>query len=392
MKQYWKQIVWSLAAIGILAAIELLTPKPIDWRETYERDDKIPYGEYAVFSLLKSIFPQSHIIENEKTIYETLADSAFKNTNYIVITNVFDVQNEDLAELLHFVENGNSVFLAAENMMVNFKDSLGLEIDENYSLASDSLLSNFTNVSLKSEKKYAFKNRVSSYFHKFDTTASVVLGQNSSGQPDFLKIRRGDGAFYINLIPQAFTNYYLLRNNNAEYLSKALSYLPVQATLWDEYYKPFRRAEKQSSLRYLLDQSAFRWAWYLMLGGVLAFVIFRGKRTQRIIPIVEPLKNSTVEFAETVGTLYFQHGNHKNLSEKKIRFFFDYLRTAFYEPNIEINEEFLKRITEKSGVDRVSVTKLFNYITSLQQRKHLDEEQVLTLNRLIDDFKKRSLR
>jgi hypothetical protein len=391
MRAYWKQIAWFLAAVGILAAIELATPKPIDWRETYEKDDKIPYGDFAVFSLLKDIFPAAEISVSEKTIYETLVDSTFKSTNYIFINSEFAPDKEDIEELLQFAESGNSVFIAAD-LGEEIADSLRISTDLDYSIDTDSLSISFTNVALKKSQNYLLKSRRSMYFDTLDTVRHTVLGTDASGQANFLKIPRGDGAFYINLIPTAFTNYNLLRRNNAEYLATALSYLPVQHTIWDEYYKQYRRREKESPLRYLLEQPAFRWAWYLMLGGVLAFVIFRGKRTQRVIPVVEPLKNASLEFAETVGALYFQHGNHKNLAEKKIRFFYDYLRTAFYEPNIEINEDFLKRITEKSGVDQASVVKLFNYINSLQQRKHLDEEQVLMLNRLIDDFKKRSLR
>jgi len=284
MKQYWKQILWSLAAIGILAAIELLTPKPIDWRETYQNDDKIPYGDYAVFSLLKSIFPQSEIIENEKTIYETLADSSFENTNYVFINDEFSPDENDTKELLQFAESGNSVFIAAD-FDEGIADSLGILTDANYSL-SNSLKINLTNISLKNSQDYQFRNRVSVYFKEFDTAHSVVLGADSSGNPNFLKISRGAGNIYVHLVPEAFTNYNLLHRNNADYLARALSYLPNQTTIWDEYYKKFRRREKESSLRYLLEQNPFRWAWYLMLGGVLAFVIFRGKRTQRIMPIV----------------------------------------------------------------------------------------------------------
>ena len=184
MKQYWKQIAWFIAAVGILAAIELMTPKPIDWRETYEKDDKIPYGDFAVFSLLQSIFPAAEIDISEKTIYETLVDSSFKNTNYIFVNNTFAPDKEDIEELLSFVEEGNSAFIAAVPG-AEIADSLGIATDANYSIDTDSLSISFTNVALKKSKNYLLKSRVSTFFTKFDTTACTVLGTDASGNAKF---------------------------------------------------------------------------------------------------------------------------------------------------------------------------------------------------------------
>ena len=58
-----------------------------------------------------------------------------------------------------------------------------------------------------------------------------------NGNVNFLRIKYGEGNFFLNTVPLAFTNYHLLNSDNNEYVYKALSHLPVQQTFWDDYYK-----------------------------------------------------------------------------------------------------------------------------------------------------------
>ncbi|MBL0018352.1 MAG: hypothetical protein IPP17_18390 [Bacteroidetes bacterium] len=135
----------------------------------------------------------------------------------------------------------------------------------------------------------------------------------------FIRIDMGEGSFYLHSVPLMFTNYFMVDPVNNQYISKALSFLPVQDVIWDEYFKP-GKVKTDSPVGHLLEQPALRWAWILALAGVLLFMVFESKRKQRIIPVIEPLNNTTLEFTKTVGILYFAHGDHKDISEKKIKF------------------------------------------------------------------------
>ena len=136
-------------------------------------------------------------------------------------------------------------------------------------------------------------------------------------QPNFVKINFGEnnGAFYIHTNPFAFTNYHLL-DTKEDYAATVLSFLPKQQVIWDNYYKSGRKIIS-SPLHYILTSPALKWAFYTSVFTLLLFVIFRGKRTQRIIPVVEPLENSTVEFTQTIGELYYQSGDYTNIISKK---------------------------------------------------------------------------
>jgi hypothetical protein len=214
------------------------------------------------------------------------------------------------------------------------------------------------------------------------------LGKSSKGEPNFVRVPFGKGNFYLNTMPLAYTNYNMLYRQNASYISSTLSYLPVQSTYWDEYYK-INRGESQTPLRYVISQPPLKWALYLTLLALVLFMVFEAKRKQRIIPIVKPLANTTLEFTETVGRLYFQYKDHKNIADKKITYFLDYLRTHYYVKTTEFNEELYSKLSDKTGADKEEISKLFRLIQDIRSRKSISEEELLSLNAQIEDFQGR---
>ncbi len=75
-------------------------------------------------------------------------------------------------------------------------------------------------------------------------------------------------------------------------------------------------------------QLPLRWAVYLMMLGVVLFMIFTARRHQRVVPIVEKPKNRSLEFIQLIGTLYYQRHDHADLVRKKFRFFAEEVRRS----------------------------------------------------------------
>src|SRR5579871_5141807 len=84
-----------------------------------------------------------------------------------------------------------------------------------------------------------------------------------------------------------------------------------------------------------------KWAYRIALITVIIFVFFEIKRRQRIIPVIEPLRNSTLDFVRTVGGVYFHQHNNKNIAEKKIQYFFEFIRSHFYLSTVYLDDEFI---------------------------------------------------
>ncbi len=195
----------------------------------------------------------------------------------------------------------------------------------------------------------------------------------------------GKGELILNSTPLIFSNIYLLSADNHKFISKTLSYLPLENVTWTEYYH-LGRMEAATPLRFILTNEPLRWAYYITIISLLLFMIFEMKRRQRIIPILKPLTNTTLEFVNTIGNLYYQSADHKNIAEKKIHFFMDQLRSKYWLNISHMDDSFITTLANKTGRTVEEVRSLVNIINTVRSKERITEEELLTLNKIIERF------
>ncbi len=397
----------SLCFIGLIL-LQVMAPKPINWAQTFMKKDIIPFGTSALYDVLPSIFPGQEINTEMFPIYNVLNDQDLTKSNYIIINNTFEPDKLDTRELLEFAKNGNSIFIAANYFSGKFADTLKLETDNYYGIEEtfendsislsqfykpyDTAVINFTNPLLKRKTNYVYSKGIdNTYFKSFDTSKTIVLGNTIDNKINFIKINWGKGNIYLSTVPEVFTNYLFVNKQNYDYSYKALSYLPNQTVIWDEHYKA-GNIKKESSLRVIFNNPALKSAYYVLLLSLLLFIIIGIKRKQRIIPVVEPLRNTTLDFVDIVGTLYYQTGNHKNIADKKIVYFLEYIRSTFQVKTNLYDDVFIDRITNLSGIERQKVHDLFYYFADISVKSAISQQELLKLNRMIEEFHKKNKR
>ena len=143
------------------------------------------------------------------------------------------------------------------------------------------------------------------------------------------------------------------------------------------------RGEKESPLRYFLSQPPLRWSLYLAMFALILFMRFTAKRRQRVIPVIEPPVNTTLDFVKLIGTLYYQKKDHLGLLRKKQIYF---AMTLKKETNIDIEEEELtmdlcQRLSNKTGMEAEKIYKMLRDLEFLDYETSIDEK---TLKDYID--------
>lgn len=395
-----KYIVILGLCFSALIAMQLLAPKPINWKFSYTKKDKIPFGASALYEMLPALFPGQEISDKIVPLYNSLNKTDYANSNYIIINNQIEIDKLDLRELLGFVRNGNNVFIAANYFGKLFADTLNIETGNFFNELSNNLavdsgsniysgqpsVLNFVNPAFKKEHGYIYeKGFKDSYFTSFDTSNTVALGISSNKRINFISVQKGKGHLFLSTVPEAFSNYHFTDPRNNEYACKALSYLPNQPLIWDEYYKAGNTV-RQSPLRVILSHPALEYAYYLLIISLLLFMIIGIKRKQRIIPVIEPLNNTTLQFVETVGSLYYQSGDHKNLATKKITYFLEYIRTNFHIKTTSYDAEFIEKISNLSGIEKEKISDLFSYFAGITAKQKITQQELLLLNKKIEEF------
>ena len=114
------------------------------------------------------------------------------------------------------------------------------------------------------------------------------------------------------------------------------------------------------------------------------------KRRQRIIPIIEPLKNSTVEFANVVGQVYYEQRNNMNIAQKMIIFFYEHLRTKYYLKTNPLDNEFIERLSQKTGIELSFARELIGHIKYVLVQHQVGDHELIRLNQLIEQFYKKT--
>ncbi|WP_420146854.1 DUF4350 domain-containing protein [Spirosoma sp.] len=386
-----KYLFILLATVMAYILFEYYRPKPIDWKPTYQNTDKIPFGTQALYELLPDVMHQSAIQTVRLPVYNFLAETKLPaRSNYVLICHDFEVHGQELSKLLSYVKRGNNVFISAYALSDTLGKVLGFKADEKDPTKADTTLrQNFTNPQLRKVNGYNFFHDDGRNFLTIHKSNNVtVLGRNARNEPVFIRIQYGNGQFFIHNLPLAFTNYYVLDTKTSDYAFKALSYLPTLPTYWDEYQKQGRFDEDQQSIfRYIRSQPALNWAYYLVVFGLIFYAIFAGKRTQRVIPIMEPPKNTSLGFVKTVGRMYFQQGDHDNLVRKKILYFLAELRERYGLNTTVLDKEFTETLAHKSGVSSQEAAELILLLRNAQKSVSLSEFDLLTLNKAMEKFK-----
>lgn len=388
------------AVIVFMMIAEVTKPKALNWRDSFSAADKIPLGCFVLFNELQT-FSENDVLVSEKSIYEYLknADTSASKT-LVFINNRIGFDKQESEALMAFAEKGNSIFISSIFFYGNVLDTLNISVQRQYAnFYKKESESKFTNPSLKNNNR-VFKDVIeNSHFVSVDTLNTTILGTITTKNEEeidetnanFIKVAFGNnnGQFILHTNPFAFTNYHLL-DDKADYAATVLSYLPKQQIIWDNNYKSGRKVIT-SPLRYILQNTALKWAFYISMFVLILFIIFRGKRTQRIIPVINKLENATVDFTRTIGELYYQHGDFTNIIDKKIQYFLEFVRTNYYLDTNQLNVSFIEKLAVKSTNTKEDAKALVDYLVFLKSKNNHNEQELIELNKKIEHFTKQML-
>ncbi len=174
----------------------------------------------------------------------------------------------------------------------------------------------------------------------------------------------------------------MLKPGNEKYLQDVFSYLPSRETIW---FSETTEVVSQSPMRFILSKPALRYAWYLLLGGLLLFVFFNAKRKQRIVPIIEPLKNKSVEFVKSIGNLYLQEGDFHDMMAKKAQYFLNKIRLELLIDTQVLDENFAKKLHLKTGAKMEEINEAITLINKARDPYAMViREDLVRMNTLLD--------
>lgn len=399
MKVNRPYLYFLIAVIGLYIFYELRQPKELDWSETFHFRDNIPFGSKVTHDLLQDIVGGEEAEHAFKSAYELVNEDDL-SSNLLMLSTVSNISKGDTEALLNYVVKGNTVLIGAENFDGFLPDSLGFKMafdeqlvstnisDVRSALAGESITKvRFTQQDFPKEE-FTFPSVVASTFlTELDIDKFDVLAQNEEGRAVLVKYKGlGTGGLYLTSMPLALTNYFVLDNETAPFAEVLLSLFPATQQLTHNEYYQMGRMESSSSIRFLLRNKSLRWGYFLMIVSLALFVLFEMKRRQRIIPIIAPLKNTTLEFVHTLGRLHFRQSNHANLAKKRILYWLDFVRNHYNISTNRIDQALISELTNKSGKEKSVIELLVQAVTKIENGANIDEAELFAFEKLLNKF------
>ena len=378
-----------------------------DLKESYLITDKKPFGAYIAYHLLQEMFYRN-TLRDEKRNFEEVGYSLDDTASlYISLTRTLYSTDDDASGFIRFIEKGNDAFIVSREFEDNLLNKLECNVTPvNYLEEYSDKPFHHTTVGIKSglpvdSGSYGFFYLpFSASFSTYNRKNTRVLGVNGSGEPDFIVIFKGKGRIFLHCEPRAFSNYFLLQQNNYQYLEKAFGFPDAypEHVYWNNYYVKLRSKDQArrrhneddnnsfSSFSTLLSYPPLAKAFWLTLSLLLLYILLGVKRRQRVIEVIKPNENTTVAFTETIGRLYLQKKDNKNIADKMITYFNEYIRNNYFLNTHLINDDFITTLSRKSGVAREKVDSLYRAIAYSQNHQVIDDFQLMSLNEQVQDF------
>jgi hypothetical protein len=321
--------------------------------------------------------------------------------------------DKEWEQIKEFAANGNEVVVFASRLDHKIEEDLNcykrLGFEEMPLFAAKRQSEDTVLLASNPESRYTYKGRsIRGYFSQktltinqsalADTNAETDNDHQATYYPDtlgytqdelnMLRYSIGYGHITLHAAPLVLSNYFLLQPGNEQYLAGIWQTLPedINRIYWDDYYK---RVSRPSSLEVLWRYPATRLALLMGILALLVYLLFESKRRQRIIPVIPALKNESVSFAETVGRLYYNKGDHKNLAEKMIQQFLEWVRINHMLNTNLLNETFVQKLAIRSGEAESKVQSLVEMIHEVRtSRTNIDEAYLYQLYNTIQQFYK----
>jgi hypothetical protein len=399
MKKYTLHIIAGLLVIAFLLILVFsVKNKKMDERITLKQSDKIPYGTAAARELLPSIFPNAAIYYNKLyPAYWDSLDMEQGNQAVIMMADQFNADEDEISRLISFVKKGNYVFIVAKSFSYEAVQDFHISYNENtidqlMNREEDSLRVRLEKPVFANDRFYLYPGKkYESSIYALDTVRSRVLGRGENGRPNFIQMQSGRGSVFIHVAPLAFSNYFLLHKDNVGYYQAALSVIPssVIKVLWNEYYlvKPKGTKDKEPNwLGVLMKYPAFQWALITGMITLLIFVLLGMRRMQRMIPARVRPQNDSLDFIKTMGRLYYDKRDHKNLAKKMATYFLDHVRSNFKLSTYTLDEEFARNLHYKSGYPEQEIVQLVGFINDLDGLPALSDSQLTRFHKQLELF------
>lgn len=400
-------IIFVLLIGGGIAAfvmyIKARTPK-YKWETEYDKNSKQPYGFNCFYDLLKEQKNKVTTI-NSSSYYEL--DSTITNSNLVIVDSYLYADSLSLSYLINYMQNGNTVFLAVDETPIYLLETVfSLPTGSLYEFNvhnSDQINVRFAPAKLPYSEILNFKHQYLKKIqktdwngyrkHNFDKDlrphSAIAISYFSDSIVNCFYVNVGKGKLIVHSNPKLFANYNLIQKSGFKNLNNILAFFNDGVIYWSDYeYENSNNTGgyENNPLKFLFSHYTLKIGWYVFLASVFIFILFRSKREQRIIPIIYKNKNTSIEFAKAIGSLYYRTKAHHNVANEMYLIFLAEIRTRYNISTILKEPELIEQMVIKTEVKKEILIDLFKLFRETRHNVNTKPKELVQLYKALENF------
>ena len=182
------------------------------------------------------------------------------------------------------------------------------------------------------------------------------------------------GKLIVTTMPLVFTNYGVMDSDArklSEYMSSFFKGRKLYR-LYEEKDKNTMMEEEDGDFKYIMSQPPLKWAFYIILGLLVVYMVFNSRRRMKAIPVHKIDEDTTLQFAKVLGTFYYHQEYHVPFLMKK----YDKLKSTLqsrYGWDVDKMEasDLINRLYVITGIKKERIAKLFILICEYGQDAHV---------------------
>jgi len=394
-----------------------------NWYESYDPSEDQPYGTSLLPKILQARYPDA-TYENLPLNWTTNGLDSTGQTLYIAVGGGLKYTYTEAEALAMFIEQGGHAFLAAKEVSNRF---LSYVISDsclkyksflpNARFDSLELVESATGAVLMMpvlrEKRGSseagnylnalYYNCLLGAEHLLMIHQDTVAFRNKTDaeyprQPIMSRFSYGEGALTILSYPKALTNVYATDSLGRQTMEEVLKLLPdsvahvaydarrrssTNATIRDNVPRSDNSLESEGNiLKHVLARPPLATAWYLLILGAIVFLVFGAKRRQRLIPLVQPRKNTTHQHLGNISRLYLTQPNNMMMASKQFALFDAYCNRRFGLRPLHDDADF-ERFSKMAGVNEKYLETLKRYQSTVARNQPISNTGFVSIVRIL---------
>lgn len=216
------------------------------------------------------------------------------------------------------------------------------------------------------------------YFIEFNPNEDFIITKYD--EIIFGKYPDSTRSIYYHTLPTLFINEYLATptgKKHFEYVISELDYDKYTLLELPSYQYDAPDFEK-NYFQFIFNNKGMKMAYLIFLVSLILAFIFKGKRKQKVVPLIKEKKNTSIEFIQILADLHQSQDSPIKLVRKMEKIFYYQMNQKYYIP--EKTENYAEKLATKSEIPLNKIKFVLAWFEKAKTMSYVNDQDISSIS------------